>query len=272
MLTFLRDSVTFARRASGLFLCHATNDRVIAHFERLRRETEGLVDWIFVADNGHLDDPRGDEPYPHPGIVMPRRFATARGLGQVAGGTGMMDVAIMPRVLAAPHEFVWALEYDVDYSGHWSHMFSRFARNGADLLTTTLVRRADNPDWWHWPTARAPATVKADDWYRSFNPAMRLSRRFAAAYIAAMQSPAWDGHGEFTIPTIGRHLGLRIEDMAYAGARRRRFETPLYRNTPTDPTIGPGTFIWRPAWPAYFHERPEDFPERNRLYHPIKAE
>jgi len=227
---------------------------------------------VFVPDTGHLDDPRGDEDFPHPGIVMPQRFATARRHGQVAGGVGMMDIAIMPRVLAAPHDFVWALEYDVDYSGHWADMFGRFARNRADVLTTTLLARTDAADWWHWPAARAPAAVKPTDWHRSFNPAMRLSRRFAEAYVAMTRSPAWDGHYEFTIPTVARHLGLCIEELAHAGAPRRRCEPPLYHNTPTEPDIGPGTFIWRPARSAYFHERPEDFPERNRLYHPVKPQ
>jgi hypothetical protein len=271
MIKSLRTRLASSIRACGLFLCHAPNDRVMAHFERLRCETEGLVDWTFVPDNGHLDDPRGDAPFPHPGIVMPDRFATARKHGQVAGGAGMMDIAIMPRVLAAPRDFVWALEYDVDYSGHWADMFGRFAGNRADVLTTTLRRRADD-DWWHWTTARAPAAVKAADWSRSFNPAMRLSRRFAAAYVAATRSQAWGGHYEFTIPTVARHLGLRIEDLAHAGAHGRRFETPLYHNTPAEETIAPGTFVWRPALPAYFHERPEGFPERNRLYHPVKPE
>jgi hypothetical protein len=259
-------------RASGLFLCHDPTDRVIAHFQRLCRETEGLVDWICVPDNGHLDDPRGDEAFPHPATAMPLRFAAARRHGQVAGGVGMMDIAIMPRVLAAPHEFVWALEYDVDYSGHWADMFGRFAGNRADVLTTTLLRRDHDPDWWHWPTARAPAAVKAAHWCHSFNPAMRLSRRFAAAYVDATRSPAWDGHYEFTIPTIARHLGLRLEDMGHAGGRRRDLQTPLYRSPVVDRTAPPGTFVWRPARPAYFHERPEDFPERNLLYHPVKPQ
>jgi hypothetical protein len=240
-------------RAAGLFLCHAPNDRVIAHFERLRRESEAFVDWVWVPDRGHLDDPRGDEGFPHPAIAMPHRFAAARERGQVAGGMGMMDIAIMPRVLAAPHDFVWALEYDVDYSGDWADLFARFADNRADVLTTTLRRRDDDEDWWHWPTASAPEAVKPADWSRSFNPAMRLSRRFAAAYIAATRSPSWGGHYEFTIPTVARHLGMCIEALDDTGG-----------------TIAPGSFVWRPARCAYFHERPEDFPDRNRLYHPVK--
>jgi hypothetical protein len=192
----------------------------------------------------------------------------------------MMDTVIMPRVLAAAHEFVWAVEFDVDYSGRWSDMFRRFAANRADVLTTTLVARARCPDWHHWGVSRAPAGVPQAGWLRSFNPIMRLSRRFARGYVAAVESGAWGGHYEFTIPSIARHLGFRIEDLARArpglgGAMLsrslpKRGRPPLYENTPEDLCLGPGTFIFRPARPAYFHERPDGFAEADRLYHPVK--
>jgi hypothetical protein len=252
---------------------------VFAHYQRLRDESAQLVDWTLVIDQGHLDEPSAGATYPHPGIVMPRRFAAARAIGRLTGGAGMMDTVIMPRVLAAPHEFVWALEFDVDYSGNWSDMFGRFAGNRADVLTTTLMPRARCPDWNKWATSRAPAALRPADWFRCFTPILRLSRRFAAAYIGAVESGAWEGHYEFTIPTIARHLGLGIADLARPRPRLpgmlsrllpQRRSPPLYDNTPTDPSLGPGTFIFRPARSAYFHERPEDFSEANRLYHPVK--
>ncbi len=281
----LRARLASRKQASGLFLCHAPCDRVRAHYERLRRETAGLVDWTFVADEGHLEEPRGDATALHPGVVMPRRFAAARAIGELTSGAGMMDIVIMPHVLAARHDFVWAVEFDVDYSGHWSEVFRRFAGNRADVLTTTLTPRDRSEDWCLWPGARAPAEVRPADWFRSFNPILRLSRRFAAAYVAAVESPGWEGHYEFTIPTMARHLGFAIEDVAHPLPRLpgplrpgamlsrvvpQRGRRPLYENTPTDPNLGPGTFIFRPARTAYFHERPEEFAAADRLYHPIK--
>jgi hypothetical protein len=88
-----------------------------------------------------------------------------------------------------------------------------------------------------------------------------------------VESAAWEGHYEFTIPTIARHLGFGIADLARPGPLLSRLlpqRQPLYDNTPTDPSLGPGTFIFRPARFAYFHERPEEFHKPNRLYHPIK--
>jgi hypothetical protein len=262
--------------ASGLFLCHAPCDRVFAHYARLRAESAGFVEWSLVVDEGHLDAPPADAVFPHPASVMPRRFATARAIGRLTAGAGMMDTVIMPRVLAAPHQFVWALEFDVDYSGSWADMFGRFAGNRADVLTTTLTPRERCRDWCLWPAARAPSGLRDADWCRSFNPILRLSRRFARAYVAEVESGAWEGHYEFTIPTIARHLGFRIEDVARprrglpAAMLGRRGRPPLYHNTPTDPNLGPGTFVFRPGRSAYFHERSAEFALADRLYHPVK--
>jgi hypothetical protein len=255
------------RRASGLFLCHAPTDPVMAHFARLERESADFVAWRLVADEGHLNDPGADADAMHASRLMPVRFAQARARGRLTDGAGMMDTVIMPRVLAAAHPFVWAMEYDVDYSGHWSELFRRFAANRADLLTTTLLPRERCRDWALWGTAQAPREVEPSQWFRSFSPIMRLSRRLAAAYVQATNTADWAGHYEFTVPTIARHTGLRVEDIAHVGK-----PPPVYHNTPADPTLSPGTFVWRPPRGAYFHQRPSDFPQRNRLYHPIKPQ
>jgi hypothetical protein len=54
------------------------------------------------------------------------------------------------------------------------------------------------------------------------------------------------------------------------GTGAKRAGPPLYDNTPADRYLGPGSFIFRPARPAYFHERPQDFAAPGRLYHPVK--
>lgn len=257
--------------ASGLFLCHVPGERVLAHYDRLRGETEGLVEWTLVADEGHLDDPRGDERFPHPSKLMRRRFAEARVSGRI-DAAGMMDLVIVPRVVAAPRRFVWAVEYDVDFSGRWSDFFARFARNDADLLTTTLEPRGARPDWAHWSSSHAPQGIAEARWWRAFHPICRLSRRFARAYAAAMRKPGWGGHYEFTLPTVAHHFGFRAEDIRATRPRWNPFAPPYYDNTPGDPGLVPGTFVWRPTRPAYFHERPDQFPARGRLWHPVKPE
>lgn len=262
---------TNVRKANGLFLTTRRTDRIMAHFERLRRETEGLVDWQVVLNPGNRATPVLPHLDPSPADVMPERLRQLEASGGLV--PGYVDVLTLTLAWALPHPYTWVMEFDVDYSGHWRTLFERFAANEADLLTTTLLPLADDPEWYFHFSARAPADVDPFCRMRSFNPLMRISQRFVQGYVATVRDPQWQGHFEYTLPTVARHLGLRIEDMGGEGPfcppERRG---TLYSNTPLHPNLVPGTFIYRPWRPAYFAESPGDFPERDRLFHPVKPD
>ncbi len=246
--------------AGGLFLSHIRSPRIERHFERLARETEGLVEWHFISDTAE-DAARRAAPW------MPDRQARMLRNGGVQGG--YMDTVIVPRALDLGPRFVWALEYDVDYSGDWRRFFEQFAASDADLLTSTITSRQETPRWRHWRTASSPAPRRDD--YRAFHPVMRLSRRLLETYVARIGEPGWEGHYEYILPTLAVAAGLTLEDLGGTS----RFCPPErkgrnYRNTPADRKLAPGTFVWRPAMPFYFHERPELFPEPDMLHHPVK--
>lgn len=181
---------------------------------------------------------------------------------------GYMDVVIVPRALELDAPFVWAMEYDVDYSGDWRRFFEQFTASNADLLTSTITSREETPLWWHWRTARSPSPHEN---YRAFHPVMRLSRRFLEAYAARMGTPGWEGHYEYILPTFAAATGLTLEDLGgtsrFCPAERKGLN---YRNTPGNRKLSPGTFVWRPALPFYFHERPELFLQPDMLHHPVK--
>jgi hypothetical protein len=182
-----------------------------------------------------------------------------------------MDVAILPCVLALPADFVWVMEYDVDFSGNWEYLFCQFADNRADLLTSSLLPHDACPDWYHWQFARMPDQVPPNHMIRGFHPIMRISRRFAEGYISCLERGEWEGHYEFTLPTIGVSEGYAVEDIGGDGpfcppSRRSK----NYRNTPTVDDLGPGTLIWRPSRQSYYQDAPEAFEENNLIYHPVK--
>ncbi|MDX8534059.1 hypothetical protein RFM41_22165 [Mesorhizobium sp. VK25A] len=255
-------------RPAGIFITHVLNDRIQAHFDRLRSETREIIDWQFAYNPWTLGDlvaGRGEFEIDRTSV----RVRQAVNNGSLS--SGYMDIVLFSLVKSANREFVWVLEYDVDFAGRWLDFFQQFSNNSADLLTTTLNTRRRDPRWAFWNSANGPCPKSR--FTRAFMPIMRVSRRFIGTYEEALSTGKWSGHYEFLVPTIARVHGLRIEDIGGTGPfvpwRRRRRN---YLNVAKDALLSPGTFVWRPSMTAYFHEDDTAFKRRAMLYHPIKAD
>jgi hypothetical protein len=255
--------------AAGIFLTHRRSPRIRRHFRRLVEESGSLVDWHFVYSHDTGARPTTSLVADDPAEVLATRHAAMERNGGVQGG--YVDTLLLPLLRSLAADQLWAIEYDVDYAGRWSDLFDQFADNDADLLTTTLLRRRDQEQWPWWASAGSPSWVAEEQWLRSLNPLMRLSRPLVNAYCVAMADPAWRGHYEFTLPTLASVSGFVVEDLGGDGpftpdARRGRIyvgRTPAGR--PDDQTFG-----FRPVRRRYFHERPEAFPRAGLVYHPVK--
>ncbi|MEI9406528.1 hypothetical protein [Mesorhizobium argentiipisi] len=255
-------------RQAGIFITHVLNGRIQAHFDRLRRETEQIIDWQLAYNPWTLSDlvaGRGEFEIDRTSV----RVRQAVNNGHLS--MGYMDIVLFPLAKSANREFVWVLEYDVDFAGRWLDFFQQFSSNGADLLATTVNTRRRDPRWTFWNSAKGPCPKSR--FTRAFLPIMRVSRRLIGVYEEALSTGEWSGHYEFLVPTIARVHGLRIEDIGGTGpfvpwGRRRR----NYLNAAKNPHLSPGTFVWRPSMMAYFHEDDTAFTQRAMLYHPIKAD
>jgi hypothetical protein len=255
--------------SAGIFLTHQRSPRIRRHFQRLVKESGHLVTWHFVFNPDAGARPKAPFAYEDPERVLAGRYRAMVRNGGVQGG--YLDTLLIPVLRALPADHLWVFEYDVDYAGRWDDLFGQFTGNDSDLLTTTLMHRSEQPKWPHWETAQAPAWVRDDQWVRSLNPLMRVSRRLLNTYAVAMTDEQWRGHYEFTLVTSALVSGARVEDLGGGGS----FTPPdrLSRNY-----IGkiPGgqeedvTFSFRPVRPRYFHEAPEAFPRSGMVYHPVK--
>lgn len=142
----------------------------------------------------------------------------------------------------------WVIEYDVRYTGSWRALLADLGSRPADLLGTTVQRRAENPGWANWPTVVTGAETVADEhWIKSFMPFVAVTPRLLAAIDARYQR-GWTGHSEATWPMIASLNGFGIEDIGGSGTfvppgRERRY----YWNTPLDPHLRPGCFVFRPT-------------------------
>jgi hypothetical protein len=253
-----------------VFLTHIETPRVLAHYERLRREAGDLLD-VYLCVHAT------EEPAPERSLLAdfrvswlgsalyaPQRFEEMlRARRNFYGGyTDLIYTPVLGSERLGAYRYLWLMEYDVDYAGDWSKFFARTMESNADLLTTTLVARANSGDWHWWPNFRAPPEVTPERQMRSFVPIVRFSRAMLQHYREAVVSGAWGGHSEALFPTIALHAGLAVEDL---GAGRH------YRNIPSELTLSPGTFVFRPPVAAeYFHDNPGAFAERDLLYHPVK--
>jgi len=257
--------------AAGIFLTHRESPRISRHFERLVAETGDLVTWHLVVSRDAYPRPEAPFAYPDPAEVMPARYRAMAEHGGVQGG--YLDTLLVPVLSGLDADQLWVCEYDVDFAGRWSDLFAPLRHLQADLLTTTLLRRREQPRWTWWPTAAAPPEVLPEHWVRSLNPLMRVSRRMLETYAAAMADDGWAGHYEFTLPTAALDAGLRVVDLGGEGAfvpsghERRVYFGRTRAGTPPDQTFG-----FRPVREHYFHEAPEEFGQRGLLYHPVKPD
>ena len=162
------------------------------------------------------------------------------------------------------YDFYWTIEYDVRFTGTWDKFFSCFESSDSDLLGTTLTRRAEIPNWFHWPSLVLDGRpIEVSDHLRGFFPIYRLSARALAQLDKDYRSQV-RGHFECLIPTLLWNAGMKIEDIGGSGA----FVKPgnlnrFYRNTPRYGTLSPGTIVYRPVMHCPGREP-------DMLWHPVK--
>lgn len=128
------------------------------------------------------------------------------------------------------YDYVWAVEYDVIFSGNWSTFFTAHNSN-ADFLSAKVREHSAQPQWCWWRSLRGPQEIPRSRWLRSFNPVFRISKR-AAVYLREKYMLGWRGHHEVTMPTLLRAGGFIIEDLGSDGSfvrdcNRGRWYNPI---------------------------------------------
>lgn len=184
---------------------------------------------------------------------------------------GNADTVPMKFFLDRPgYNYYWIVEYDVRFSGKWPELLADLSSSRADLLCTTMQSWNENPNWAHWQTlAGGGEAVPMERRVKGFMPFCRLSPALLQACDARYRS-GWSGHYEVIWPTVASLAGLRLEDIGGDGSftppkRRGRY----YRNTPSEWSQFPGSFVYRPS----FADRNLFGPQchfSGTLWHPVK--
>ncbi len=240
-------------REAVLFRAHRATPGTLACFERLVREVEPARDvWVV----GQCEDGEALAPFRHPRC---RAYSTAAlaGLGypyrrnpiSLYELTGQADLPVLLFFREHPdYARYWIVEYDVRYTGNWRWLLDDCGQSQADLLGTTVMRYAENPAWANWPSVdTAPDDVPKSDWAKAFIPFGAATPRLLAA-IDARCRRGWRGYFEALWGIAALHAGLAIEDIGGRGSFvPQGREGRHYWNTPQDPHLRPGSFVFRPT-------------------------
>jgi hypothetical protein len=266
-----------------VFHTHLDDRRIAGHCERLRREVAGTMP-VYLSFHAGEGAVRGVAEKMKADLVvtgtdaerlLPARCRELRRSEGRGLASGFPDLTWLPSLLnerLRGCDYVWMMEYDVDFAGSWGEFFGEAGGSDADLMGTTLFSRADDPGWMHWSWFEAPTEVPLAMHTRGFFPIMRLSRRLLERYAAVATDGSWRGHMEAILPTLARHEGFSLEDLGGERAWSRAGRRAWYRNTRSSLYLTPGTFVYRPPVSgAYYHEAPEAFAEAGLLYHPVKT-
>lgn len=255
---------------------HFCNEQIVSCYERLRTECPPDFD-VFIALNSEDSSTqlkRCGAVIEEKSLFLCNRETLLRlpypekcrrdGWKLNPGNTDLIMLAFIRE--HPDFDYYWGIEYDVHFVGNWSTLMERFRDSPADLLTTTIYRHSRTP----MRNLRTPPfkSPKGQEYSREkllkcFLPIYRLSRR-GAAVIHEAYCDGCGGHYEVTWATILEHSGLALEDFGGDGSwvrpeNRNRF----YFNTPSTPSLSPGTFVYRWVFEAV--------PSRtNTLWHPVK--
>ena len=202
-----------------------------------------------------------------PEIREPAYVRKSDGPGWAIWRGGHVDLIALHFFRKYPcYAYYWIIEYDVRFSGEWRAFLTAFQDSDADLLSTSIRRASNDPNWMYWPSLHPPEGVRplaADEMLCSFMPIYRISHR-GLRLIDQAYRDGWTGHCEAVWPTVLHHSGYRLEDIGGNG----EFVRPgninrFYTNNPSDPELAPGSLVFRPV-------RWMPGSSRNRLWHPVK--
>lgn len=139
-------------RAGAIFVTSRDDPRIRAHFRRLKQQTEGLLDLSYVINRSDFPEPDCSLSPLSPQEIMPRRMRSMLENGGIYGG--FVDVLFVPLALALKNEFVWIIEYDVDFSGDWRDFSASSRPTG---------RMSSPPRWSREPSRSIGSTGRPQD-------------------------------------------------------------------------------------------------------------
>lgn len=254
-------------RQCVLFLTDSTAPRIVRHFDRLADQAPfqtSLCVWDRIeSDRGHI---RLDYQAAGARFRFRRPARPSHKTRPFLPGT--VDLLWLEAIAAVSqrhaYDFYWIVEYDVDFSGHWSRFFNAFVDEGADLIGTQIIPRQNCEHSMWWRHFNPPPEVTGEHHIKAFLPVVRLSSRLVARLRDIYDHTPCIGHQEVMLPSLCSYFGLALADIG----RRKRWFGRGEKWTGEGRTF---TADWTGMPISYFHEDPSAFAQPNVLWHPVKV-
>lgn len=259
--------MTDQARQCVLFLTDSTIPRIVRHFERLADESPFQA-FLCLSDQMHSHG--ASVRLDHQSAAGRFRFRRAkRPLDKLRPFIpGTVDLLWLEAIAAISQkhafDFYWILEYDVDFSGHWSRFFDAFVDNRADLIASKFLHWRSGDPWQWWRSFSPAPEVTAEHYINGLLPVTRVSSRLAARLSEFYDERPCSGHSEAMLPTLCSYFGMVLEDLSGKppfGKGQRWIGRPL--TVKVDCAGMPN---------SYFEENPAPFDRLEMIWHPVKVE
>ena len=177
-----------------LFQTHILSKDILREFQNISNETEEFCDAYLLCDDTNINIPQKVKNYRH--ICINKKDLSEFNYPIVKDEKRKTEVPI-PEAFNLSHnklsilkyflenkgyDYYWYIEYDVRYSGKWSHFFNCFKKNEKDLLISYLRFYEEEPNWSHWYLNHPELTIPKSELIRCFNPIIRFSNK-ALTYL-----------------------------------------------------------------------------------------
>jgi hypothetical protein len=120
------------------------------------------------------------------------------------------------------YEYLWRSEYDVLFTGDWSHFINHFSETNSDFIATNIYSfYGSEPHWNHWWRARSQEDfwdnpIEQKDMVRSSNGVFGMSKELSRVLRDNVLN--FKAHYEVVIATIANKFDLSIRDIGGYGS------------------------------------------------------
>lgn len=196
------------KKTAVLYISHIISPATIRNYFRVKRGVSSGTDVFWVYEGEHNSKILDILP-----ISVFRFSADEINIPENSSKKGSVTPGNTPLITINfssknEYEYYWFIEYDVQFTGNWSDVFSLTRECEADLIAEFIEFPFSDETWSHWESIDLPYAQVA----RCFGPIRRVSHKMLGRYGDLLASGYW-AHHEAMLPSICHAHDWPMRDM-----------------------------------------------------------